>query len=153
MYVVAGLGIYLVVTDALARRRAGVGFWPTDAAFRQGPVTFVLFVPIAVVVYLASWIGWLATDGGWDRHSAELAPATGVWSWVPSAFHSLWLYHRAIYDFHVGLSSAHAYASRRGSGPFCCAPRRCTQRRRPTVRPAVFPRTGASRTSTACRTR
>ena len=52
LYAIAGLGIYLVVTDALARRRAGVGLWPADAAFRQGVATFVLFVPIAFVVYL-----------------------------------------------------------------------------------------------------
>ena len=31
VWVLAGLGVYLVVTDALARRRAGVLFWPTDA--------------------------------------------------------------------------------------------------------------------------
>ena len=31
-------------------------------------------------------------------------PVTGFWSWVPPALQSLWLYHRAIYDFHVGLT-------------------------------------------------
>ncbi|MCR2762358.1 phospholipid carrier-dependent glycosyltransferase [Microbacterium sp. zg.B48] len=122
VYVIAGLGIYLVVTDALARRRAGVGFWPTDAALRQGPATFVMFVPIALVVYVASWIGWLATDGGWDRHAADLAPVTGFWSWVPSALQSLWLYHRSIYNFHVELSSAHAYASPAWQWPLLLRP-------------------------------
>ncbi len=94
LYAIAALGIYLVVTDALARRRAGVRIWPADAAFRQGAATFVLFVPIAVVVYLASWISWLTTDGGYARHAAVDAPVTGFWSWVPPALQSLWLYHR-----------------------------------------------------------
>jgi hypothetical protein len=122
LYALAGLGIYLVVTDALARRRAGVRLWPTDAALRQGPVTFVLFVPIALVVYLFSWIGWLASGGGYGRHLAELTPAEGVWSWVPSAFQSLWLYHRQIYDFHVGLSAAHGYASPAWQWPLLLRP-------------------------------
>ncbi|HWM16140.1 MAG TPA: phospholipid carrier-dependent glycosyltransferase, partial [Microbacterium sp.] len=122
LYVIGGVGIYLVVTDALARRRAGVGFWPTDAAFRQGPVTFLLFVPIAFVVYLASWTGWLSTDGGYDRNAADVAPATGFWSWVPLALQSLWIYHRAIYDFHVGLTSAHAYASPAWQWPLLLRP-------------------------------
>jgi dolichyl-phosphate-mannose-protein mannosyltransferase len=122
LYVIAALGIYLVVTDALARRRAGVRFWPTDAALRQGPATFVLFVPIAFVVYLASWIGWLATDGGYGRHAAELSPVTGFWSWVPPAFQSLWIYHKAIYDFHVGLTAEHGYASPAWQWPLLLRP-------------------------------
>jgi dolichyl-phosphate-mannose-protein mannosyltransferase len=122
LYVLAGVGIYLVVTDALARRRAGVGFWPTDAAFRQGPVTFLLFVPVALVVYLSSWIGWLVTDGGYSRQAGELSPASGFWSWVPLALQSLWLYHRAIYEFHVGLTSGHGYASPAWQWPLLLRP-------------------------------
>ena len=122
LYVIAGLGIYLVVTDALERRRAGVRIWPADAAFRQGAATFVLFVPVALVVYLSSWIGWLTTAGGYDRQAADLVPASGFWSWVPTALQSLWLYHRAIYDFHVGLTSEHGYASPAWQWPLLLRP-------------------------------
>ena len=116
LYVLVGLGIYVVVTDALARRRAGVAFWPTDAALRQGPVSFVLLVPIAFLVYLGSWVGWIVTDGGYGRHAIDPATgageaATGFWSWVPLALQNLGKYHTAIYDFHVGLTSSHGYAS------------------------------------------
>ena len=104
LYAIAGLGIYLVVTDALARRRAGIGLWPTDAAFRQGPVTFALFVPVAVLVYLASWTGWLVTDDGYGRQQG------------------LWSYHEAIYDFHVGLSASHGYASPAWQWPLLLRP-------------------------------
>jgi dolichyl-phosphate-mannose--protein O-mannosyl transferase len=122
LYVIAALGIYLVVTDALARRRAGVRIWPADAAFRQGAATFVLFVPIALVIYLGSWISWLTSDGGYGRQAAVEAPVTGFWSWVPPALQSLWLYHRAIYDFHVGLSSEHGYASAAWQWPLLLRP-------------------------------
>ncbi len=123
LYVLAGIGVYLVVTDALARRRAGVRFWPTDAAFRQGGATFVLLVPIALVVYLGSWIGWLASDGGYDRRAVyPAAPAQGFWSWVPPALQSLWIYHKAMYDFHVGLTSGHGYASPAWQWPLLLRP-------------------------------
>ena len=79
LFVIAAVGIYLVVDDALTRRKAGVGYWPADATLRQGLASFVLYVPIAFVVYLASWTGWLVTDGGYDRHAADGSrPATGL---------------------------------------------------------------------------
>ncbi|MEV8266006.1 phospholipid carrier-dependent glycosyltransferase [Microbacterium sp. NPDC076911] len=120
-WVLAGIGIYLVVTDALARRRAGVLFWPTDAV-RQGLATFVLLVPIAFVTYVASWSGWLLTDGGYDRHAADANPATGLFSWVPLPFQSLWLDHVAMYNSAAGISSAHSYASPAWQWPLLLRP-------------------------------
>jgi len=110
VWVLAAIGIYLVVTDALERRRLGIAFWPVDAV-RQGAVSFVLLVPVAVVVYLASWTGWLVTEGGYGRHTAEAAPATGAWSWVPLALQSLWTYHQTIYNSMTGMTSPHTYES------------------------------------------
>lgn len=123
LYVIAGLGIYLIVSDALARRRAGIGFWPTDAAFRQGPATFLLFVPVAFVVYLVSWTGWLVTDGGYYRDKITAGEAaTGFWSWVPLPIQSLWAYHQSIYEFHVGLTTPHSYASPAWQWPLLVRP-------------------------------
>ncbi|WP_227531033.1 dolichyl-phosphate-mannose--protein mannosyltransferase [Microbacterium tenebrionis] len=110
LYALAGFGIYLVVTDALARRRAGIAFWPMDAAARQGPVTFLLLVPAAALTYLASWTGWLLTAGGYDRQSDA------------NPFTALWKYHEAIYAFHVGLNSGHPYASPAWQWPFLIRP-------------------------------
>ncbi|MFH8249636.1 dolichyl-phosphate-mannose--protein mannosyltransferase [Microbacterium sp. B2969] len=121
LYIIAALGIYLIVDDALSRRRLGVGYWPTDA-LRQGLVTGVLFVPIAFVVYLASWTGWLVTDGGYDRHSADASPATGFWSWVPLSLQSLWKYHQAIYASNIGLTTPHTYASPAWQWPMLIRP-------------------------------
>ena len=82
LYFIAAVGIYLVLVDALARRRAGVHFWATGAVLKQSPITFLLLVPVAAVVYLASWTGWLVTDGGYYRHWADEAgnAATGLFS-------------------------------------------------------------------------
>ncbi|NLP82366.1 phospholipid carrier-dependent glycosyltransferase [Microbacterium sp. CFH 90308] len=121
VWVLAGLGIYLVVTDALARRRAGVLFWPSDA-LRQGGVTFLLLVPIAAVVYLASWTGWLVTDGGYDRHVADANPATGLFSWVPLPLQSLWQFHVTMYNSAAGITSGHTYASPAWQWPLLLRP-------------------------------
>lgn len=110
LYVLAGFGLYVVVTDALARRRAGVVLWPTAAAFRQGPVSFVLFVFPALAVYLVSWTGWLLTSGGYDRQSD------------PNPLLALWKYHESMLGFHVGLSRGHPYASPAWEWPFLLRP-------------------------------
>jgi dolichyl-phosphate-mannose--protein O-mannosyl transferase len=109
VWFLAAFGIYLILVDALARRRAGVTFWLTGAVLKQGPVTFLLLVPVAAAVYLASWTGWLVTDGGYYRHWADAAEnqATGVFSWVPTALQSLWHYHQSAYTYHVGVHGAH----------------------------------------------
>ncbi|NII68262.1 dolichyl-phosphate-mannose--protein mannosyltransferase [Microbacterium ulmi] len=121
LYVIAGLAIYLVVTDALARRRAGVGLWTTDA-LRQGLAAAALALPAGLVVYLASWTGWLVTDGGYGRHAIESSAETGVWSWLPLPLQNLWKYHEAMYGFHVGLTSGHTYASPAWQWPLLLRP-------------------------------
>lgn len=110
LYALAGLGLYLVVTDALARRRAGIVFWPMDAAARQGPVSFLLLVPAAVVTYLVSWSGWLVTAGGYDRQ-VDANPLM-----------ALWKYHESMYGFHIGLSTGHPYASPAWQWPLLMRP-------------------------------
>ncbi|MEU4017371.1 phospholipid carrier-dependent glycosyltransferase [Microbacterium sp. NPDC028030] len=110
LYALAGFGLYVVVTDALARRRAGVVLWPTAAAFRQGPVSFVLFVFPALAVYLFSWTGWLVTAGGYDRQSD------------PNPLVALWKYHESMLGFHVGLTRGHPYASPAWEWPLLLRP-------------------------------
>lgn len=111
LYFIAAVGIYLVVVDLLARRRAGVHFWATGAVLKQAPITFLLLVPAAAFVYLASWTGWLVTDGGYYRGWAEEPgnAATGAFAWVPLALQSLWHYHEAAYGYHVGVQSPHPW--------------------------------------------
>ncbi|GAA4491267.1 dolichyl-phosphate-mannose--protein mannosyltransferase [Microbacterium panaciterrae] len=110
VYVLAAAGIYVVVTDALARRRAGIALWPTDAAFRQGPISFLALVPASGVVYVASWTGWFVTNGGYDRHVTDNV----LTSWFK--------YHSDILAFHVGLTSSHPYASPAWQWPLLLRP-------------------------------
>lgn len=110
LYALAAFGLYVVITDALARRRAGIVLWPTDAVFRQGPISFVLLVGPAFLTYLASWTGWFLTSGGYDR------------ALPPNPLVALWEYHMSILDFHSGLSSGHPYASPAWQWPLLLRP-------------------------------
>ncbi|MDH6180252.1 dolichyl-phosphate-mannose-protein mannosyltransferase [Microbacteriaceae bacterium SG_E_30_P1] len=111
LYFLAGFAIYTLVVDAIARRNAGIQLWGSGTAFKQAPVTFVLMVPIAVAVYLASWIGWFTSDGGYDRHWAESDGNawTGGLSWVPLSLQSLWHFEVSVYNYHVGENRGHGY--------------------------------------------
>lgn len=110
-YFLAAFGVYVVVTDALARRRAGVPFWLSATVLKQAPANFLLMVPLAVVTFVVSWTGWFVTSGGYDRNWAESPGAawTGPLAWVPSALQSFWHYQVAAYNYHVGLSTPHPY--------------------------------------------
>lgn len=110
VYVLAGVGIWIVVADALARRRAGIVLWPTDAAFRQGPVSFLLLVPPALLTYVVTWSGWLVTSGGYDR-GADANPLV-----------ALWKYHERMYAFNIGLGTSHPYASPAWQWPLLLRP-------------------------------
>lgn len=111
LYFLAAFAIYTLVVDALARRRAGIPFWFTGTVFKQGPVTFLLMVPIATAVYLASWIGWFVTDNGYSRHWAEEGSNawTGALAWVPLSLQSFWHFEVSVYEYHVGESRPHGY--------------------------------------------
>lgn len=112
IYFLAAYGVYAIVVDALQRRRAGVAFWGSGAILKQGPVTFLLVVPIALAAYLATWTGWLRTSGGWSRQWATEAPGnawSGALAWVPDWAQSLWHYHVMMYDYSINLRASHPY--------------------------------------------
>jgi dolichyl-phosphate-mannose-protein mannosyltransferase len=111
VYFLAAFGVYVVVVDALARRRAGVPFWLSAAVLKQAPATFLLMVPVAVATFLASWTGWFVTQGGFYRQWAE-SPGeawTGAFAWVPHSLQSFWHYQVAAYTYHVNLETPHPY--------------------------------------------
>lgn len=112
LYFLIAFALYVVVMDALDRKKAGVPFWLSGALLKQAPVTFVLMIPVAVVTYLSSWLGWILTSGGYYRDlvaSDASLRFEGVLAWVPDWAQSLWAYHLSAYQFHVGLTTAHSY--------------------------------------------
>ena len=109
LYFLAAFGLYVAISDAIERRKKFLAepvvpgrlvrrSWLRESVL-QGLISFILLVPTAILTYLASWTGWLVTDGGYDRNS-DMNPLV-----------ALWKYHQDAYGFHVNLHTPHSYAS------------------------------------------
>ena len=112
LYFLAIFAVYALVSEILLRRRAGIPFWLGGTILRQGPITFLLTVPVAALVYVASWTGWFASDGGYYRHWVEDgggAAWDGALAWVPLDIQNWWHYQASIYGYHLGEHTPHAY--------------------------------------------
>lgn len=129
LYPLAAFGLLSWLWSAGGRRSFGVR-WPVlRSAVVDGIPSFVQLVLVALVVYVASWSGWLvnadeyeehlsATQythyaGGEDWPTASEPDAEGVGE-VTQSLRSLWHYHRDVYMFHTHFldDSSHDYASK-----------------------------------------
>lgn len=124
IYFIAFYGVYVVAADVFLRRRYGVVAWYSAAVLKQAPVSAVLLLVPSFVVYLASWTGWIVTDGGWGRHWADEAgnAATGFFSWVPTVLQSLWHYHVTAYNAALAITSQHSWAANPLTWPLMTRP-------------------------------
>ncbi|CAN5323206.1 phospholipid carrier-dependent glycosyltransferase [soil metagenome] len=111
LYFLAGFAVYTLVVDALARRRAGIPFFVTGTIVKQGPVTFLLTVPIAAAAYVALWTSWFVSDNSYDRHYADSAinQWTGPFAWVPHSIQSFLYYEWQVYQYNIGEARPHPY--------------------------------------------
>ncbi|MEE1619072.1 dolichyl-phosphate-mannose--protein mannosyltransferase [Brachybacterium sp. J153] len=108
LWFVAVFGIMTVLWDWWARRTVARRRWFLSGLLRDAIPAFFATVGTALVVYVASWSGWFASAIGYHRQvAAEQGVATGTP--IVDALHSLWIYHRQAYEFHVGLDSEHPY--------------------------------------------
>ena len=98
LYFLAAFGLYLVISEYLARRRSEVEQF-TSVTIKQGLREFLIMVPTALGVYVLSWLGWILGSDGYERNSES--------NWFTSLIH----YHQSAYGFHVGLNTPHSYAS------------------------------------------
>jgi dolichyl-phosphate-mannose-protein mannosyltransferase len=111
LYALAVFGVLTVCWDYGTRRVAGQRSPLRHTVLRDGPLAFVTMVGSVLVVYLASWTGWIVGDNGWSRQWAALKPASGLADLVPDWLRSLWHYHWEMWNFHSGLTTPHDYAS------------------------------------------
>ncbi|MGD8151176.1 dolichyl-phosphate-mannose--protein mannosyltransferase [Ornithinimicrobium sp. Y1694] len=113
LYFLAVFGLLTVWWDMGARRAAGAPNWFVGTVVRDGIPAFLIMVPTAVVTYVATWAGWFATQGGWNRQWAVDNPAAAgnLADLVPDPVRSLWAYHVEMMTFHVGLQNEHKWSS------------------------------------------
>ncbi|GHJ39667.1 dolichyl-phosphate-mannose--protein mannosyltransferase [Streptomyces sp. TS71-3] len=115
LYILAAFALMSVLWDVGARRVAGAER-PFAAVLRYDAVWgFLSTAPVAVGVYLLSWLGWILSPadgtGGYFRNWAATAGRGGDWTFLPDWLRSLWHYEYQVYLFHVGLDSPHTYQS------------------------------------------
>ncbi|SDQ66491.1 dolichyl-phosphate-mannose--protein mannosyltransferase [Quadrisphaera sp. DSM 44207] len=109
LYFVAAFGLLTVLWDVGARRAARLPRWG-QGLLRDGAPAAAVVLPTVVVVYVATWAGWFASDDAHLRRWAQENPGEGV-TWLPPALRSLWRYHQDMWAFHTGLTSPHDYES------------------------------------------
>lgn len=116
LYVLMAFCVMAVLWDAASRKVAGARRPYLTALRRDVPLAFLATVPVALVTYLVSWLGWILspTDGtgGYYRNWAVTDGRGSDWAWLfPEWWRSLWHYEHQVYTFHVGLHSPHTYES------------------------------------------
>ncbi|GGO88443.1 dolichyl-phosphate-mannose--protein mannosyltransferase [Wenjunlia tyrosinilytica] len=109
LYVLMAFAVMTVLWDMGARRTAGARQPFRAALLRDAPLAFSSLVPVAIGVYIASWVGWFATGKGYFRDWANTHPSSLPGFLDP--LRSLWHYHAQMYDFHTGLHTPHTYQS------------------------------------------
>ncbi|WP_028926838.1 phospholipid carrier-dependent glycosyltransferase [Pseudonocardia acaciae] len=104
VYWVIAFGLLCVAWDVAARRAAGVRRPWVGALVRDvGPGLWAL-VAVPVLLYLASWWAWFASETGTDRYQVGRGIGTdGPFAFVPDALRSLWYYSGHVLSFHEGL--------------------------------------------------
>ncbi len=109
LYFAAAFCLMTVLWDLGARRAAGVRAPWTAMVVRDGIPAALLMLPVMALTYLASWVGWMRSDGGYYRNWASENPSDAP---VPGVLRSLWHYHADMLEFHTGLASDHPYEAK-----------------------------------------
>ncbi|OIJ63824.1 dolichyl-phosphate-mannose--protein mannosyltransferase [Streptomyces mangrovisoli] len=115
LYILAAFCVLALLWDVGARRVAGARRPYTAVLLHDTGITFLATVPVAIAVYLMSWIGWILSPsdgtGGYFRNWAATDGKGGHWTFLPDWLRSLWHYEHEVYKFHVGLTTPHTYQS------------------------------------------
>jgi dolichyl-phosphate-mannose--protein O-mannosyl transferase len=115
LYFLAAFCVMALLWDVGSRKVAGASR-PYAAVLRYDTgLTFLATVPVALAVYLLSWLGWILSptdgSGGYFRDWAATDGKGGHFTWLPDWLRSLWHYEHEVYEFHTHLTSPHTYQS------------------------------------------
>lgn len=112
LYLLATIGIMTVIWDGTALRAVKAKVWKLETLVSRGWGNFMRLVPLAGVTYLLTWFGWFMNPSAYKHGWAAAERAAGRGSWLPDSIADFIEYHRAIYEFHVGLSTPHSYMAK-----------------------------------------
>ena len=78
LFFLAGFGLLTVFWDLSARRIAGIHGWISGGILKDGIPAFLSIVPVAALVYAASWTGWFRSRDAYFRNWAADSPLGGM---------------------------------------------------------------------------
>ncbi|MFD4879850.1 dolichyl-phosphate-mannose--protein mannosyltransferase [Streptomyces sp. NPDC058420] len=116
MFYAAAFVVMAVLWDVGSRKVAGASKPYVAVLKHDVGLAFVSTAPVAISVYVLSWLGWILSPangtGGYFRNWAATDGKGGFWShFMPDWVRSLWHYEHEVYEFNVGLHSPHTYMS------------------------------------------
>ncbi len=116
MFYAAAFVVMAVLWDVGSRKVAGASKPYTAVLKHDVGLAFISTAPVAISVYVLSWLGWILSPangtGGYFRNWAATDGKGGFWSqFMPDWVRSLWHYEHEVYEFNVGLHSPHTYMS------------------------------------------
>ena len=119
LWFVLAFGLLTVLWDWGWRRELGQHQAFVRTLLRDALPTALIWAPIVVLTYLATWYGWFTSSGGYLR---TWAIDNGGQTGVEGALRSLAHYHAEAYRFHTGLTTEHSYESNAWGWPVLARP-------------------------------
>ena len=124
IFPLAAFGLLMWFWDAGARRSFGVRRALLKSAVVDALPALGYVVLLPLLIYVASWTGWLLHADVYERHLSDTQygpywgsylrhDAHGFFPELWQSLRSLWHYHHDVYAFHTGFlnDSKHAYQS------------------------------------------
>jgi dolichyl-phosphate-mannose-protein mannosyltransferase len=125
VFPLAAFGVLVWMWDAGARRAIGVRMPRLRSMLVDALPAFGYLVVVALIVYVASWTGWLVHAGAYEKTLSDTQygpywgsylkhPAHGFFGEAFRSLRSLWHYHHDVYEFHTKFldSATHPYQSK-----------------------------------------
>ena len=124
LYYIAFFGLLLVGFDAAARRAAGVARPFVGTLVRDVAPALWACLAVPVLFYVASWLPWIASETGTDRHAVgRQLPVDGF---LPDWLRGLAYYSTKVLEFHSTLDtprgSPHPWESKPWTWPMGLRP-------------------------------
>ncbi len=118
LWFVVAFGLLTAFWDWGRRRQRGEPHAFTRALVRDALPTALIWLPLLLVTYLATWYGWFTSSGYLRTWALDNGGHTGV----EGALRSLAHYHSQAYSFHTGLTTEHSYQANAWGWPVLARP-------------------------------
>ncbi|PVZ14965.1 dolichyl-phosphate-mannose-protein mannosyltransferase [Actinomycetospora cinnamomea] len=127
LYYIVFFGLLLVGFDAAARRAAGVTRPFVGTLVRDVAPALWACLALPMLIYVASWLPWIASETGTDRHAVgQQLPVGGPGALLPDWLRGLVYYSTKVLEFHATLDtprgSPHPWESKPWTWPMGLRP-------------------------------